>query len=269
MITLILQDEFARNAFYAGTIAAILASMVGYFTVIRNLAFAGHALGHIGFAGASGAGLIGLNPMSGQLLLTGLAGLGMGLLGERIYKSDLVIGVILAFSLGLGTLFLHFYTHYSAQAMSVLFGNLLGVSSDLLISMLLYTIISLVALAFIARPLIFASLEPELAQAKGISLRLISTLFMLIVSIGVTEVSQLVGILFVFTLLIAPAASALNWTKTIMKGLILTIGLSLFITWLGILLAFKTDWPIPFWISFLSLIVYLLSLLRRNQHHRA
>jgi zinc/manganese transport system permease protein len=251
--------DFMRNAFYAGTIAAIVAALVGYFVVIRNLAFAGHALSHISFAGAVGAGLVNLSPLSGQLLLTSLAAIGMGALGTRLNKRDIGIGIILAFSLGLGVLFLYLYKAYAAQALAILFGDLLSVSNELLRKMLLFSIPCLVALGIIIRPLLFASLEPELAEAKGVSLSFISILFLVIVAIAVTEVSQVVGILLVFALLIGPAAAAQNWTFSFWKGLALSVVLGVAIVWLGILLSYITDWPTSFWISALSLIVYMLS----------
>lgn len=252
--------EFMRNAFYAGAIVAIVAALVGYFIVIRNLAFAGHALSHVSFAGAAAAGLLGISQLNGQMCLTILAALGMGALGHRINKSDIVIGVILAFSLGLGVLFLSFYNSYAGQAMSILFGDILGVSHHLLKQMLIFSIPCLLALGIIARPLLFASLEPELAEAKGVSLTLTSTLFMLIMAIAVAEVCQVVGILLVFALLIGPAAAAINWTRHFWSGISLALVLAVITVWLGIILAYYTDWPAVFWISAASLIVYLLSL---------
>lgn len=255
--------HFLCNALIAGTIAAILAGFVGYFMVIRKLAFAGHALGHIGFAGATGAGLVGLAPVTGQLILTMLAAIGMGSLGHRMSKSDVAIGIVLALALGLGVLFLHIYTRYATQAMTILFGNLLGVSVHLIKMMLIYSILSLLGLSIIARPLLFASLEPELAEAKGVSLPLISILFMIIVAVAVTEASQVVGVLLVFTLLIGPAAAALNWTNRVLSGLFLTVLFGILIVWLGIILAFITDWPIPFWISAIAAANYFLSFIRK------
>lgn len=249
-----------RNAFTAGTIAAITAGIVGYFLVIRHLAFAGHALSHISFTGAAGAGLIGLSPFAGQLILTSLAAIGMGSLGENINKSDTAIGVVLAFSLGLGMLFLHFYTSYAGQATAILFGDLLGVSQAIIQQMLIFSLFSIGALAIIARPLLFASLEPELAEGKGVPLKMLASLFLLIVAIAVAQASQVVGVLLVFTLLIGPAAAALQWTKTVCCGLILSILFALIIVWAGLLLAYATDWPTAFWISSLSLGFYLLSM---------
>lgn len=261
LIISLFEYNFLCNALIAGTIAAVLAGVVGYFMVIRRLAFAGHALGHIGFAGATGAGLIGLSPLLGQLLLTLLAACGIGALGHRINKSDVAIGIILALALGLGVLFLHFYMNYAAQAMTILFGNLLGVSAYLIKMMLACCILSLVALSMIARPLLFSSLEPELAQAKGVSLPFVSILFMIIAAVAVTIASQVVGVLLVFTLLIGPAAAALNWTRRVGSGLVLTVFLGILVVWLGVILAFITDWPIPFWISTLAALTYFLSVM--------
>ena len=252
--------DFMCNAFLAGTIAALSASVIGYFVIIRQLAFAGHALSHVGFAGAAGAGLIGLSPINGQLLLTLLTAIGIGSLGERIQKNDIVVGVVLAFALSLGVLFLHFYTSYAGQATAILFGDLLSVSRELIKLMSVFALISMIGLAVIARPLLFSSLEPELAEAKGISLRLISILFLIVVAIGITQASQVVGILLVFTLLIGPGAAALNLTRTIFSGVLLSAIFGLIITWSGITLSYITDWPSTFWISTLSLLIYLLSL---------
>ena len=257
--------EFMRNAFAAGTIAAIVASLVGYFVILRSLAFAGHALSHIGFAGAAGAGLIHLQPWAGQLILTLFAAAGMGSLGERVSKSDIAVGIILAFSLGLGILFLHLYTQYAGMANAILFGNLLGVSNQTIKWMLCIGLLSLLALAFISRPLLFASLEPELAEAKGVSLQKISILFFLIVAIAVTQASQIVGVLLVFTLLIGPAATALRITRGIATGITMSLFLGVTTVWLGIILGYITDWPISFWISSISLLLYLLSYAIRTE----
>src|SRR5579875_1215939 len=119
--------DFMVNAFAASGIVAVLAGIVGYFLVMRGQTFAGHALAHVGFAGATGAVLLGVSPLWGMLLVSAGGGAGMGLLGERLEGRDVAIGIVLAVSLGLGLLFLHFYTSYAAQATALLFGNLLSV----------------------------------------------------------------------------------------------------------------------------------------------
>lgn len=255
--------EFMQHAFLAGTIAAIVAGMVGYFIIIRNLSFAAHALGHIGFAGASGGLLLGLSPISGQFLLTILAAIGIGAFGDRISKSDMVIGIILSFCLGLGTLFLYFYGGYAGQAMIILFGNLLGVSNHDLQIMLWLMILSLLAISIISKRLLFSSLEPELAEAKGISPFWTSIAFVLIMATTITLASQVVGVILVFILAIGPAAIAVKWTQHFWSGIIVSTFLAVIIVWVGISLSYFTDWPISFWISALVFGIYLLSALKR------
>lgn len=255
----LLAYQFMQHAFLAGTIAAFTCAIIGFFVVLRNQNFASHALSHISFAGAAGAGLVGLSPALGQLILTVLAGATMGSLGERASKSDIAIGMVLSFSLGLGVLFLFFYTNYAGHAMSILFGNLLGVSTHLLNLMIIYSVICLAGLVLFVKPLLFTTLEPELAEAKGVSLRLISIFFLTLVAIAVTEASQVVGVLLVFTLLIGPAASALCFTRALLSGVILSVLIGLTIVWIGIILTYLTDWPVSFWISTLSFLIYLMA----------
>ena len=256
-----LDYDFMRTAFAAGFVVALVAGAVGYFLVLRNLTFAGHALSHVGFAGATGALLVGVPPFWGLLALTLMASAAMGLLGERLRGRDVAVGIILSMSLGLGVLFLSLYTAYATQATALLFGNVLGVSRGNLLSLIALAAVSLAALAAISRPLLFATLDPELAEAKGLSLRLISVLFLLIVGIAVAEAVQVVGILLVFTLMVGPAAAALRITPRLRVGLVLAVLLAIAETWIGIALAYVTDWPPTFWITALSSGAYLLTLL--------
>lgn len=258
-ITNLFAYEFMQHAFIAGTLAAILAGLVGYFVIIRNLSFAAHALGHIGFAGASGALLVGLAPITGQFILTVIAAVGMGILGERINRMDMAIGIILSFCLGLGTLFLFLYNGYAGQATIILFGNLLGVSNHDLNLMTWLIIISLVVMSIITKRLLFTSLEPVLAEAKGISLFWMSIIFVIILAVAVTLASQVVGVILVFTLLIGPAAIAIQWTQRFWTGISLSVLLAVVIVWLGISLSYYTDWPISFWISGLVFGLYVLN----------
>jgi len=249
--------DFMRNAFMAGTLAAVISAIVGYFIVLRSQNFAAHALSHIGFAGATGAGLLGLTPTAGQLILTLLAAIGMGSLGEKAIKNDIAIGITLSLSLSLGVLFLYFYTNYAGHAMVILFGDLFGVSGAMIKNMLVCSAMSLVGLAVIGKRLFFSSLEPELAEAKGISLQYISINFLILVAIAITEASQVVGILLVFTLLVGPAACALCRTYTLWHGLCLSIAIGVITVWLGIIASYISNWPVSFWITFLNFIAYL------------
>ena len=259
-----LDYDFMRTAFAAGTVVAIVAGAVGYFLVLRNLAFAGHALSHVGFAGATGAVLLGVAPFWGLLIFTIAGGVGMGLLGDQLRGRDIAVGIILSLSLGLGVLFLHLYTSHATQATALLFGNVLGVSPENLQDMLVLGVITLVILTAIARPLIFATLDPELAQAKGVSLRLIAVLFLVIVAVAVAEAVQVVGILLVFALMVGPAAAALRCTTRIRTGIALSVIVGVAETGAGIALAYVTDWPPSFWITLLSALVYGLTFVPRR-----
>ena len=256
--------EFMQNAFAASGIVAVLAGVVGYFLVLRGQTFAGHALSHVGFTGATGAVLVGMSPLWGMIGFTLVAGIGMGALGEKLTGRDVAIGVILTLSLGFGLLFLHFFTAYASQATALLFGNVLGVNHETLVVLAGLTVVSLGALAIIMRPLLFASLQPELAEAKGVSLRLVSILFLAITALAVAASTQIVGVLLVFALMVGPAAAAQNVATRLSTGVLLAAVFALVQAWLGLTLAYYTDWPTSFWITILAAGVYGLSLLGRR-----
>ena len=256
--------EFMINAFVAAGVVAAVSGIVGYFLVLRGQTFAGHALSHIGFAGATGAGLIGLSPLWGLVAFTLVAGLGMGLLGERLSGRDVAIGVVLALALGFGLLFLHYYTAFATQATAVLFGNVLAVDRQTIVILAVLGAVTLAALAVLLRPLLFASLQPELAEAKGVSLRAVSMLFLAVCALAVAACTQIVGVLLVFTLLVGPAAAAQNVTTRLGTGVALAALFALGEAWLGIVLAYYTDWPTSSWITALSAAVYGASLAGRR-----
>jgi zinc/manganese transport system permease protein len=257
--TPMLEYDFMRTAFVASGMAAVLAGIVGFFLVLRGQTFAGHALSHVGFTGATGAILFGLSPLAGLVGFTLVAGIGMGLFGEKLATRDVAVGMMLSLALGLGLLFLHFYTAAATQAAALLFGNVLGVDSSALLTLAVLAIVSLVALAMIIRPLIFASLESELAEARGVPVRFVSVAFLAIVAVAVAECAQIVGILLVFTLMVGPAAAAQNFSRRLIGGMLLAAALALAQAWGGLTLAYYTDWPTSFWITALSGLVYLAS----------
>jgi zinc/manganese transport system permease protein len=258
-----LEYDFMRTAFAASGMAALLAGTVGFFLVLRGQTFAGHALSHVGFTGATGAVLFGFSPLAGLVGFTFVAGIGMGLFGEKLAARDVAVGMMLSLALGLGLLFLHFYTAAATQAAALLFGNVLGVDSSALLTLGVLAVVSFVAHAIILRPLIFASLESELAEARGVPVRLVSVAFLAIVAIAVAECAQIVGVLLVFTLMVGPAAAAQNLSRRLVGGVGLAAGLALVEAWGGLTLAYYTDWPTSFWITALSGLVYLLSLSAR------
>jgi zinc/manganese transport system permease protein len=252
--------DFMRNAFAAAGLAAAVSGVVGYFLVLRGQTFAGHALSHIGFTGATGAVLIGLAPVWGLVGFTLVAGIGMGLLGERISGRDVAVGAVLALALGFGLLFLHYYTAFASEATALLFGNVLAVDAATIGTLAALGVVTLAGLAAIMRPLIFASLQPELAEAKGVPLRFISTAFLAIVALAVAESAQIVGVLLVFSLMVGPPATAQRLVTGLWSGLMLAAALAVAEAWIGITVAYYTDWPVSFCISVLSAIGYFAAI---------
>ena len=258
-----LEYDFMRTAFAASGVAAVLAGTVGFFLVLRGQTFAGHALSHVGFTGATGALLFGLSPLAGLVGFTLVAGIGMGLFGEKLAERDVAIGMMLSLALGLGLLFLHFYTAAATQAAALLFGNVLGVDSSALLTLCVLAGASLLALAAIGRPLTFASIQPELAEARGVPMRFVSSAFLAIVAVAVAECAQIVGVLLVFTLMVGPAAAAMNLTRRLGPAVALSAALALAEAWGGLTLAYYTDWPTSFWITALSGVVFFGAAARR------
>jgi zinc/manganese transport system permease protein len=254
-----LEYDFIRHAFAAAGVAAVVSGLVGYFLVLRGQTFAGHALGHIGFAGATGAVLFGIASIWGLVGFTLAAGIGMGFLGERISGRDVATGVVLSLALGFGLLFLHYYTAFATQVTALLFGNVLAVESSTIATLVVLALVTLAGLAAIMRPLIFASLQPELAEAKGVPLRFVSTAFLAIVALAVSESAQIVGILLVFALMVGPPATAQRLVTGLWSGMALSAVLALAEAWFGIVIAYQTDWPVSFCIAALSALGYFLS----------
>jgi zinc/manganese transport system permease protein len=250
---------FVQNAFLAGSVVAIAAAALGYFLVLRGLTFAGHALSSIGFAGAAGAILIGAPPSYGLLAFTVGASLAISALGRDIRTQDVAVGVIMTFGLALGILFLSLYPGYAEQAYSILFGSIVGISrSDVLLSAALSAGV-LAALAVLGRPLLFSSLDPELAEARGVPVRLLGSIFLVIVAITVSVAIRVVGVLLLFALLVGPAATATRLVRAPSQAIGLAILLGLAYTWAGILLALFSPWPVSFFIASLSFGVYLVA----------
>ncbi len=253
----IFQYSFIQNAFLAGTVVAIVGGFVGYFLVTRGLTFAGEALSHIGFAGAAAALLMGIDPIFGLLVFTIVASIGIGVFGNDLREEDVNIGVVMTLALGLGALFISLYNGYAEQAYSILFGTILGIShTDVLIT-LIFGIGTIVVLAVIFRPLLFSSIDPEVAEARGVPVRALGVLFLVLVAIAVSMSVQVVGVLLIFTLLVGPAATAIRIVHNPLGAVTVSVTLALAYTWLGIFLAAMGTWPVTFYIATISFIVYL------------
>jgi zinc/manganese transport system permease protein len=247
-----------QNAFLAGTLVAIVAGGVGYFLLLRGLTFAGHALSHVGFAGAAGALVLGVDPMFGLLAFTLLAGIGIGAIGKRLDERDVTIGVIMTLLLACGSLFIALYHGYAEQAYSVLFGTVMGISrTDVLITAVLCLIV-LVGLLAVSRKLLFCSYDPQVAEARGVPVKFLAMLFMVFVAITVSLSVQVVGVLLIFTLLVGPAATAMQLSASPLRAILIAIALGVAYTWLGIYFAIQQDYPVTFCIAAIAFAAYIV-----------
>src|ERR1700736_539148 len=250
--------EFMVHAFEAGTMIAIVAGAIGYFVVLRGSAFAAHALSHIGFAGATGAVVLSLNPIFGLLAFTLGAGAAIGALGNRLRSRDVTIGIVLAWTLGLGVLFISLYRGYATEAYALLFGEILGISSNDVIVTLVAGVITVIAVVAIYRPLLFSSVDEDLAAAKGVPVTALSIGFMAILAVAVTEAVQVVGVLLIFALIVTPAAIAVRFTSRPFAAIGIGVLLALAFTWAGLAIAYYSPHPVSFFITTLAFAAYLL-----------
>lgn len=256
----LLHEQFIQNAFFAGTLIAIITGVLGYFVVLRAQAFSAESLTDIGFAGATGAVLVGVSSLVGMLIFTLLAAFGMGALGRRIKGRDIEVGMILSFALGLGVLFLRIYSSSATETVGVLFGSILSVTQADVILSLVLGIGVLISLIIIFRPLLFASIDPEVAEGRGVPVQLISIIFMLLLAVTVAEAIQVVGILLVFALIIAPAASAQHLARKPLSAIILSVIFALLFTWGGLMLSLLGRFPVSFYIATISTATYFISI---------
>jgi zinc/manganese transport system permease protein len=258
-LTVMLRYDFMLHAFEAGTIVAIVAGVVGYFVVVRKSSFAAHALSHVGFTGAAGAVLIGLTPLVGLLAFTLGGGLLIATLGTRAAERDVQIGTVLAFMLGLGVLFISLYTGYATEAYSLLFGEILGISTADVITTGIAGIIILVLVAIIYRPLLFMSLDQDVAEAKGVPVYALGIIFMLLVGATTAISVQVVGVLLIFSLIVTPAAVAQRIARKPWQGILISVAIALGATWFGLFIAFYVPYPVSFFITSAAFVVFVAS----------
>ncbi len=260
-VQLLLQFHFMQNAFVAGTLVALLAGAAGYFVVLRGQSFAAHMLSQVGFPGAAGAVLVHVAPVFGLIAFCVAAALGIGWVGRNVdaghRAESAAVGSILAFSLGLGLLFFRLYAGSAAGIYGFLFGTILGISDRDIQLTFVVALLGLGALAIFGRPLVFATVDPDVAEARGVNVRLISIAFLVILALAVAITVQIVGTLLIFALLVAPGASALQLTVRPGRALALSVLLSLGFTWFGLALAYFSDLPVGFFITTLSFAAYV------------
>ena len=253
---------FMVNALEAATIVAVLAAVVGWFMVLRRQSFAGHTLSVMAFPGAAGAGLIGFPAALGYYAACGLAALAMGRAkppsGRAYAAESALIGTVQALGLGLGFLFVSLNQAVLTGLETLLFGTFLGISRSQVVGLLLVALGTLAVLALIGRPLLFATVDPEVARARGVPVKALDVAFMLLLAVAVAATSQITGALLVFTLLVAPPACALQITPRPVLGLALSVGFALLIAWLGLGIAYFSIYPSGFFITAFGFGLYAL-----------
>ena len=254
----ILMSPFMRNALIGGTIIALAAGLIGYFIVIRRNAFAAHALAHIGLPGATGAVLLGLPPVLGLGVFCLGGALFIGALGSRADDRDVVTGTTLAFATGLGLFFNSQATKSSNTMTNVLFGNLLAISRDQLTAFAVLLLMLGLCIGACYRPLLFSSVNAPVAQAKGVPVRALSMLFMVLLAVAVTMAVQVVGTLLLFALIVTPASTAIALTPRPVLAMVISAVISVFSVWAGLLAAAIVNLPPSFLIVTLACGVWLV-----------
>lgn len=254
----ILGSSFMRNAWMGGTIVALAAGLMGYFIVVRHSAFAAHALAHIGLPGATGAVLIGLPAAAGLGVFCISGALVIGALGKRTSDREVATGTVLAFATGLGLFFNSLATRNSSTLTNVLFGNLLAISSQQLLSFFALLVLTAAGVAFIFRPLLFTSVNSKVAEAKGVPVRALSIAFMVLLGLTVTMAVQAVGTLLLFALVVTPAATALMLTARPILAMAVSAVIGLVSVWAGLVLSAMFNLPPSFVIVTIACAVWLL-----------
>jgi zinc/manganese transport system permease protein len=261
-LQLLFQFHFMQNAFVVGTLIAVLTGVAGYFVALRGQSFAAHMLSQVGFPGAAAGVLVHVSPVLGLVAFCVGAALGIGTLGRNLEAGhraeSAAVGTILAFSLGLGLLFFRLYAGTAQGIYGFLFGTILGISdSDVSVTLAVVSV-SVVALVIIARPLLFASVDPDVAEARGVDVRRLAIAFLVILALAVAVSVQIVGTLLVFVLLVTPGACALQVTARPARGLLLSVGFALAFAWSGLAIAYFSDLPVGFFITTIAFAAYLL-----------
>jgi zinc/manganese transport system permease protein len=259
-----LGHEFMRNAFLAGSFVALACGLVGYFVVLRAQVFAGDALSHVAFTGALAAAAAGIDLRIGLFAVTILVALGMGAAGERARADDAVVGSFFAWILGLGALFLSIFTTSSSGSgdgtagVRVLFGSIFGLSAGEARLAAALGALAIVILLALARPLLFSSIDAEVAEARGLKVQLIGLAFLGVLGLVAAEATQAVGALLLLGLLSAPAGAAQRLTANPYRGLALSAALALLATWGGLILSYLVpNLPPSSMIISLAVAIYL------------
>jgi zinc/manganese transport system permease protein len=254
---------FMVNAFRAGTIVAVLAALVGWFMVLRRQSFAGHTLALVGFPGAAAAVWLGIGVAYGYFAFCFAAALVIAAIPQRGTRGQpqqsAVIGTVQSFALASGMLFVALYQGFLGGTSALLFGSFLGITASQVSTLAVVAAAGLAALAAIGRPLLFASVDSDVAAAHGVPTRALDGGFLLLLGATAAEVSQITGALLVFALLVLPPASAQVLTSRPVRSLALAVALAVVTVWLALFVAYYSPYPFGFWLTTIAFGGYVLS----------
>ncbi|MBD0737211.1 metal ABC transporter permease [Streptomyces sp. CBMA29] len=254
---------FMVNAFRAGTVVAVAAAVTGWFMVLRRQSFAGHTLAVVGFPGAAGATLVGVSAAYGYFAFCVAAALVIATVPRAGRDADgaetALTGTVQAFLLACGFLFTALYKGLLGGVTSLLFGSFLGITTGQVWLLLAVAGAALAVLAAVGRPLLFASVDPEVAAGRGVPVRLLGTAFLVTLGVAAAETSQITGTLLVFALLVMPAATAQALTARPGLSLLLSVAFAVAVTWLGLTVAYYSPYPIGFYVTTFAFCGYALA----------
>jgi zinc/manganese transport system permease protein len=257
--TIDLSQPFAQHALIAGSLVALICGLISPFVVTRGLAFAVHGTSELAFTGAAAGLLVSDNPIGGALAGALIVAVVIAGLGDRAQERDTAIGVVLAFGLGLGVLLLSYYHGFATAATNILFGNIFGVSNDQLLVLVLIGIGVALVMAVVFRPLLFASVDVVVATARGVPVRVLGLVFLIVLALTVTAAAQVVGTLLVLSLAITPAAAAQRWSRSPFLVTALAVVFALAAADGGILMSLSSTVKPSVFVTFISFGIYLLS----------
>jgi zinc/manganese transport system permease protein len=249
-------EGFMINAWEVSGIVAVVAGVVGFFTVLRGSAFAAHAIPNGSFAGAAGASLVGLGTIFGLAVAAFVGALGIGLLGRR-GRHDAVTALMLVMMLATGALFVSLGNEYAPEVYSLLFGEVLGISSNQLAPTLVLGLVCIGAVALLYRPLMLSSALPEVGEARGIGAFAIEMAFLGVLALATAMTVPVVGTLLIFSLMIGAPAAARSLTSRPGVAMGLSVVLALAVVWASIALSYETDWPVGFFVGTGSALVFV------------
>ncbi|MCK7628048.1 metal ABC transporter permease [Streptomyces sp. RS10V-4] len=259
---------FMVNAFRAGAVVAVVSAVVGWFVVLRRQTFAAHTVSAVAFPGAAGAVLLGVSAVYGYFTLCVAAALVIAALGRRGggAEESALTGTVQAFLLAAGFLFMALYKGLLEGPQTILFGTFLGITASQVTVLAVVGAVVLAVLALVGRPLLFASVDPRVAAGRGVPVRALSVLFLVLLGAATAEAGQITGALLVFALMVIPAATAQAVTARPAASLALAVLLAFAATWLGLIAAYYSPYPLGFFVTSFAFAGYVLTRVVRALH---